>query len=1401
MAATTIHTIQIPKLQGSDDFSNWKRRIIAVLQEKDYDLCIAYHEQTFDPLDGPPSLSSETGSSMKRTDLKTRGLIELNVGDHVLPHLTSEKTAHSYWIKLHNLYQRKSISSMVFRLRNLLTCTQNGRPAQEYVGMLENRARELECVGIKLTSELLSALVICNLDSRFSNVATVLDTISTEELSLTKITSLLMNEEARQNQDHSITQANQVKSKSKCKIHPHLNHSDDQCYSQHPELRPPNWKPRKNKQSDEYYELACKASISESSLKSNIWHIDTGCSNHMTFTQDYLSNFSCRSSSPIIQLGDNSTILSSGVGDCVLKLENDSIPMRDVLVVPDLGKNLFSPGQAAKSGFKFLIDGELMIIYREHGFVRPEGEVIARIRKSPDNLYRFDPGCIKSSTEPVYPQALFAIRHPKPLPATLWHSRLGHTNYHDIVNMSNQLKYGIRLLPKGGDQFCQHCVMGKMTRAPFKPVSSRPQVPGELVVSDLMGPFPTTGIDGSRYFVTYTDASSRFCTVALLNKKSEQFKHLKIFEAAFTNQHRTKIVAFQTDNGGEYLSNEIQDWFRSKGIQHRRTVPGDSESNGIAERLNRTLTDIALCLLSNSRLPAECFPWAIQTAVHIYNRRPHSSLNDKKSPYQSLYNKVPNLHYLRVFGCLAYRHLHDHERKKTEFRCQKLIHIGYGSHQKAYLLYDPKSKKTFSSRDAEFDETAFNFGFGREDQPIPKEDENAFDSTRSFDIELTPTVPCDTDRLPPVRPESSYESPSDSESSLHSATDEHGDSPVPRRSSRVSKPPGEWWKVEQANHTKTIEDVAYDNMQRPDLASLRVSHIKIPQNADQALTSPEAGHWYDAMQKEFQQMMDFDTWSLEKLPAGRKAISSKWVFTVKPNLIGDGSIRKFKARLVIKGFSQRAGIDYNETFAPVAHNQSFRIILSLAAHHGLYLRQIDVVGAFLNGNIEEDIYMKQPDGFVRNGSEHLVCKLKKALYGLKQAGMIWNQQLDEFIVTVLEFRRTQSDPCLYVYQQASITAFLLVHVDDIMIAHNDLSFCNSIADRLKFKWDITDLGEPSRILGMHLCRESSTGSIFIHQQDYVEELLNRFNMKQCKPADTPHQPGYYLTTQMSPSTEQQKNDMKTVPYAELVGSLNWLATTTRPDIAHSVGTLCRFISNPGRQHWTAAQRVLRYLSSTQNFGIRFLKSRIAASTNLIGFSDADWAGDPDTRRSTTGFIFTLNGAPISWKSKLQASTALSSVESEYIALCGAAREAQWIRQILSELGSPIRLPTKIYDDNRGCISISGNNRTDARTKHIDVKYHFVRQMVHRNQIVIDYVPTQDMIADIFTKPTSHAAFVNQRCKIVHSRDMSSRGRAEIQSLSLNITQQRNPSMEPPIVPICHGCERLSHRLRMGASHR
>jgi hypothetical protein len=512
--------------------------------------------------------------------------------------------------------------------------------------------------------------------------------------------------------------------------------------------------------------------------------------------------------------------------------------------------------------------------------------------------------------------------------------------------------------------------------------------------------------------------------------------------------------------------------------------------------------------------------------------------------------------------------------------------------------------------------------------------------------------------------------------------------------------------------------------------------VEEPRSLREAIDGPFGGYWSDAARNEFRSLTQFKTWKLERLPQGRKAIASKWVFKVKAN--ANCSIEKFKARLVVKGFSQRPGIDYDETFAPVAHQESIRMLLALAAQHGYKLRHVDIVGAFLNGEMDQQVFMKQPEGFVEPGKADHVCELLKALYGLKQAGMVWNKRFIEFLVDKLGFRRVCADPCIYIVNKDNSSIIMGVHVDDTLMVHNNTTLCDHVVQQLSDEFDITDLGEPTRLLGMRLRRPTETGPIMLDQVAYIIELLKRFNMVDSNPSHVPHQPGVHLSQDMCPTSNHEVEQMKDKPYGELIGGLLWLSINTRPDIVPAVGVLCRYVRNPGPQHWTSAKLVLRYLKGTMQYGIVYSPDQ--SQPDLTGYVDSDWANDPDTRRSVTGFVLKYANGPIAFKSKGQSSVSTSSVQAEYQALCDAVRETIWLRQLLKEVGHEQNKPTVIHEDNRGCIALTQNNRTDPRTKHIDVKYHYTREQVANKNVVITHIPTADMVADMLTKPVSTAKF-------------------------------------------------------------
>ena len=479
------------------------------------------------------------------------------------------------------------------------------------------------------------------------------------------------------------------------------------------------------------------------------------------------------------------------------------------------------------------------------------------------------------------------------------------------------------------------------------------------------------------------------------------------------------------------------------------------------------------------------------------------------------------------------------------------------------------------------------------------------------------------------------------------------------------------------------------------------------------------------METEYDALTSRKTWRLVPRPAGRKLVDSKWVYKLKRN--PDGSIARYKARLVARGFTQEHGVDYQETFAPTVKVAAIRIILALAAHFDWDVEQMDVVTAFLEADIAEDIYMRQPEGYrqVDQHGEELVCKVLKSIYGLKQAPRNWSKTVSAWLVEY-GFKQSTVDPCIYTFAAGGDLYILALYVDDSIMAGPQGSFISDFKRAFGKRFNVQDLGPVSWLLGMTVERDRAAGVLKVGQRQYILDMLERFNMSDCKPVSTPMTVG---ALSEATASEVLSPD---VPYQSLIGSLLYASVSTRPDITMAVSHLSRYMARPSTVHWEQAKRVLRYLQGTLDWQLVYGAGESTAT--LTGYSDADFAGDADGRRSRTAFVFLLNGAAVSWKSQRQPTVALSTAEAEYMALTAATQEAVFLRQLLQEMGQPPASGTLIHEDNQSCIALCKNTMTTGRSKHIEVKMHFCREKQESGEIVVDYCPTEEMLADGLSKP-------------------------------------------------------------------
>ena len=500
--------------------------------------------------------------------------------------------------------------------------------------------------------------------------------------------------------------------------------------------------------------------------------------------------------------------------------------------------------------------------------------------------------------------------------------------------------------------------------------------------------------------------------------------------------------------------------------------------------------------------------------------------------------------------------------------------------------------------------------------------------------------------------------------------------------------------------------------------------IEEPQTLAEALISPESANWQAAWDSEVKSLEENGTWVLEELPADRSAIGCCWVFKRKE----DG---RFKARLVAKGYSQRLGIDYQETYAPVAKFTTLRILLSLVSENDWELEGMDVKTAFLHSELAETIFMKIPEGIQPKGGGNLsrmACRLIKTIYGLKQSPRAWYGKIHSFFIEN-GFIRSEEDHSFYVHESRSL--IILLYVDDMVLAASSHESILWAKAALRKNFQMTDLGELTTFIGVEIFRNRAQRTLKASQGSYIGRILKDHGMEWCASVATPVDPGVRLSKTEEDFASNPTNEANRQQYQSAVGSLMYAMLGMRPDIAYAVGIVSQYCTNPNQHHWTAVKRIFRYLAGTRGLGILY-----GGGARCEGFCDSDWGGSAD-RRSTSGYVFLLNGGAISWANRKQPTVALSSTEAEYIALTQAVKEVLWLRTLFSEIGAPkhAREISQISSDNQGAIALAKNPGFHARSKHIDIQYHFIREHTNPDTgtISLEYCLTDKMTADILTK--------------------------------------------------------------------
>ena len=894
----------------------------------------------------------------------------------------------------------------------------------------------------------------------------------------------------------------------------------------------------------------------------------------------------------------------------------------------------------------------------------------------------------------------------------------------------------------------------------------------ERIHTDINTP-STRGIGAMGYkkIITFTDEWTRTTKVYFIKSETEALACFKIYEQWVNIQRNKRIKELQADGGGVYIEGAFQSYLASRGIKFLKTNRDEPSQNGISERVGGTIVDAGMSMLKHAHhQPESDWPYAIECAEDVYNLLPKEGLGGR-SPSEMDTGTKSDLSSLRTFGCDALVRVPDKKKRNGADKAELCSFLGYVKGSKPGWRFRTKDSRTIiTSGDATFFEGDWlPQGIQRLTNTLdaPKhvrwttdeettEEESSDSDDSDGDEDSDEDVNNEQDDILIQDDEPHNEGPShDDDSSPESEDEDHHDGPKSPTGPDNSSLCGYWapdrenpqrWQPSKAQRSRrkttnynrnysaqlmmTTDEEGDTTMPLTATDHDEVDFTETPLTLEKAMRGDNAAQWKAAMAAEMESHKTNGTWESEvttRLPPGKKCVGTKWIFKVKRD--ERGNVERYKARLVALGYRQRKGHDYTETFAPVLQTSLLRSLLALSAEEDWEVEHVDVKTAFLYGDIDVEMYVKLPNG--------LMHRLTKGLYGIKQAGRLWNKKLNETLLS-LGFKRCDSDPCCYTMDKSLTPLILIVHVDDCLIFGPDKDQISRLKHDLGLKFSIKDLGAVKHALGWEIRRDRKKRMLTISQQQYTLDVLKRFGMSKEKPASTPACPNTTYSKAQSPSTDEGTKAMETIPYLKVLGSLLYLAVCTRPDIAYAVSELSKFASNPGMEHWNGLKRVMQYLIGTTGLGPSY--GHRPQGKELHGFADASYGRCMDSRRSRYGGVYLINNGPVDWKSKMTQIVALSSMEAEYIGACEFTRVGVWLRRCLDELGFIQDQATKLGCDNKSAITFANEAMIQNRSKHIDTRYHYIREKIADKSISIFYQPTNEMPADMLTKPLQVGPF-------------------------------------------------------------
>ena len=1352
---------QIEKLVGARNYNDWSQAVRSVLMMNDYGPIVSGKEPR-------PSTAGVARDIWDRDDDRVVGFLRLVISPVIRHSVASLNTSQEIWDALNSAYGSAGDFDDFLAFKTLTRYDiPEGAEVRKAFDEMSTTRDKLSSQGFTFTEKQFAYLVLAALPPSFVTIISAIFAATDFDdsgFSASDIVSSLQNKQSLE----ANAKSNAAKFKPKKSTSGGKKDKKDGPPSPCPTCGGDHWKrdcPQgKGKGKDTGgggggsgthavvsvdEESESPVYLYSSSDRARIrFMVDSGCTDHFTqFSSDLATR---RQVHGHITVASGQTDHYNTRGDVVLRHQlpghsrSKTVTFSDVIQADFLRGRFLSVSRLTSKGASVLFTPDKVLVLQNAAY--QDSDVILQGTLS-DRLYWLD----------FTPRSSVQSNASRTISLEIWHQRFGHLAYDTL----QRARSGERLTgfdpsagaPPSGP--CAGCELGKQHRLPFPLSDKRATRPLELVHSDVMGPFQTTSLQGSSYVVSFIDDYSSFAAAFTLKSKDQVAVRFEEFRAICERQTGEKLKALRSDRGGEYISNALAARFAELGVEHQYTTPYSPQSNGRAERWNQTIVSRMRSMLQTSGLSHGFWEYAFATALHVYNRTPIRRL-DWHTPFESwTKGRVPDVSYFRVFGCLAYVHVPDAHRQKLDPTAKAVTFIGYEPSTKGYRFWDRSARSVIVSRDVTFDETIFPHR--QLGQPAPQVLPAQPDAVplpvpielppREITLQGPPVAPVPVPAAAPAAPPPAQQPalppaqgvpfpvlhppspppapPLDPPEDPVALAPPNPPSPALRRSARVPVPNPRYFNPENAApvYEEEIPDEEFLN-------AAGSPHEDVdPLTLEQAMRSPNADKWKEACEYELDAMRKNKTWELVDRPADRKVVKCKWVFKHK----ADG---RYRARLVAKGFTQVEGVDYQETFSPVARYESIRFLLALAAQEDWEIHSMDVKSAFLNGDLDEEIYMEQPEGFAAPGQENKVCRLFKAIYGLKQASRTWNLKIHKTLLQ-LGFTRTYSDSGVYVYrrQKGDSITIIILYVDDITLMGDSKNHILQVKRSLAKTYEMTDLGEIQSFLGMRISRDRPNRTLYIDQEHYLNGVLERFGLAQSNPVRTPLPSGAKLVSPLVADPDHVADPELIAQYQSLIGSLLYAEIGTRPDIAYAVTRLSKYGHHPSKELMGYAKHILRYIRGTTSLKLRYSGTAqrvLTPSANLIGYADSDWAENKDSRHSTSGFIFMLSNGAISWRSRLQNILAYGTSDAEYMSLSDCSRQVKWFNNIITELGYKPGTVT-INGDNASADFLARNPVHGNLSKHIDLRYHDIRESVEAKVVDLVKIPSRDNLADLLTK--------------------------------------------------------------------